>query len=124
MSDISSLSPEIIRAFLAYIQSEPHRWNSNNPHANRKVCQTTVFRYYSVLSVFCRWLWQEGTLSTNPCEKVRVTKPKPKKLKAIDPDDIRKLLNALNGRDFNSVRNKTIIRKLSLGLGIKSKNLY
>ena len=35
-TDINSVGPDIIRVFLAYIQQEPHRWGSSNPHANRK----------------------------------------------------------------------------------------
>jgi site-specific recombinase XerD len=103
------MSPDIIRAFLAYIQQEPRRWGSNNPHANRKASQTTVFRYYTVISAFASWLIREGIIENNPCNKVRVAKPKPKVLKAIEPDDIRRLLATLNGRDFNSIRNKAIL---------------
>ena len=47
-------------------------------------------------------------------------KPKaPKKVvKAIAPEDVTRLLNVLNGRDFNSIRNKAILL-LALDTGLR-----
>jgi len=107
--DVHAVTSQTIRAFLAYVKDNKFRWNSSNPRAQREVCQTTVERYHACLKAFWNWLIREEIAHDSPVNKVKVAKPLRKVMKAIEPEDMQKLLAALNGRDFESVRNKAIL---------------
>ncbi|MFC2062614.1 tyrosine-type recombinase/integrase [Chloroflexota bacterium] len=107
-----------IRSFLGYILSTEHRWGSNNSRANRKAGPVTVQRYYTGLKVFFNWCVADGYFEFSPMATLKKPKAPKKIVKAIVPEDITRLLNAINGRDFNSIRNKTII-VLALDTGLR-----
>ncbi|MFC1958566.1 tyrosine-type recombinase/integrase [Chloroflexota bacterium] len=107
--NLDEVTPMTIRSFLGYIQSTEHRWGSNNSRANRKAGQVTVQRYYTGLKVFFNWCVVEDYLVTSPMATLKKPKAPKKVVKAISAQDITKLLSAVNGRDFNSIRNKAVL---------------
>jgi len=115
---VREVTPMSIREFLGYVQSTEHRWGSDNPRANRKASQTTVQRYYSALKVFFNWSVAEGDIETSPMAALKKPKAPKKVVEAIQPTDVTRLLSAVNGRDYNSIRNKAILL-LALDSGLR-----
>ena len=105
---INAITPQIIKIFVGYIQTENHRWQSTNPMSNRKASITTSVRYLTCIKVFCQWCIAEGYTPVNPASLIKIKEPK-RLMKAVPTEDIQKLLGQFNHRDFKSVRNKAII---------------
>ncbi|MFC1893331.1 tyrosine-type recombinase/integrase [Chloroflexota bacterium] len=115
---IYEITPMAIRSFLGYIQSTEHRWGSHNSRATKKAGQVTIQRYYTGVKVFVNWCVTEGYMDTSPMTTLKKPKAPKKVVKAITPEDTNRLLNALNGKDFNSMRNKALLL-LALDTGLR-----
>jgi site-specific recombinase XerD len=115
---VHEISPMAIRSFLGYIHSTERRWGSYNSRATKRVGQVTIQRYYTGLKAFFNWCVAEDYLNTSPMSTLKKPKAPKKVVKAVTPEDITKLLNALNGRDFNSIRNKALLL-MALDTGLR-----
>jgi len=78
----------------------------------------TVQRYYTGLKVFFNWCLNEQYIEYSPMDTLKKPKAPKKIVKAVAPEDISHLLGILNGRDFNSIRNKAIFL-LALDTGLR-----
>ncbi|MFC2026775.1 phage integrase SAM-like domain-containing protein [Chloroflexota bacterium] len=53
--DISAITTNHLREFLAYLRDTPHRFNSNCPRAKKPINSTTIQKYYRALSTLINW---------------------------------------------------------------------
>jgi len=60
--DARKITTEHIREFLAWLRSTTHRWDSNNPAANKPLSSATIKRYYACLRALFNWVVSEGVL--------------------------------------------------------------
>jgi integrase/recombinase XerC len=112
----------VIRGFLGYLQSTEHRWGSSNSRAKRKAGQVTLQRYYTALKVFFNWCLSEGYIDTSLMNMVRKPEATSKMIRGLNTDEISILLNAVKGRDFDSVRNRALLL-LVLDSGLRLSEL-
>jgi len=106
--DISAITTNHLREFLAYLRETPHRFNSTCPRAMKLINSTTVQKYYRALSVLFNWSVSEGILETNSLVKIKVPRAEKKVVKALSSNEVNQLISAL-GNTFDGVRNKAII---------------
>ncbi len=106
--DISLITTNNLREFLAYLRDTPHRFNSTCPRAMRPINSTTVQKYYRALSALFNWLVNEEQISTNPLIKIKVPRAENKVIKALSSNEVNKLLSVF-GNTFEGKRNKAMI---------------
>jgi len=58
--DISAVTTNHLREFLAYLRETPNRFNSKCPRAMKPINSTTVQKYYRALSALLNWSVSEG----------------------------------------------------------------
>jgi site-specific recombinase XerD len=103
------ISPLHIRAFLWYVSSEHNRYGSNKASCRNPASASTVNRFYRTLHTFFAWLKNEDILSDNPVSHIKPPKFQSKVTVALNPDEIRKILEAFTAKNTLDVRNKAII---------------
>jgi len=81
--DISLITTNHLREFLAYLRDTPHRFNSTCPRAMKPINSTTVQKYYRALSALFNWLVNEEQISSNPLIKIKVPKAEKKVVKSL-----------------------------------------
>jgi integrase/recombinase XerC len=82
---------------------------------DKDITAVTVHRKISCLRVFFRWLRKEGTVKTDPLEKVVLPKRKKTLPVFVEERALGKLLDDNDfGNDFSGLRNRTIIEMLYL----------
>jgi site-specific recombinase XerD len=91
--DPTQISPNYIRAFLAYVGTEPIRWGATSTTACRPASPITVRHYYRVLFTFFKWLQQEELVSDNPVAHLRTPKIEQRAIQALIPKEVELLLN-------------------------------
>jgi len=69
--DISAITTQHIREFLAYLRDTDHRFNSSCPRAMKPINSTTIQKYYRALSALYNWLINEEILDYNPLVKIK-----------------------------------------------------
>jgi len=69
--DISAITTQHIREFLAYLRETDHRFNSSCPRAMKPINSTTIQKYYRALSALYNWLINEEILDYNPLVKIK-----------------------------------------------------
>ena len=106
--DISLITTNNLREFLAYLRDTPHRFNSTCPRAMKPINSTTVQKYYRALSALFNWLVNEEQISSNPLIKIKVPKAEKKVIKALSTNEINKLLSVFSNT-FEGKRNKAMI---------------
>jgi site-specific recombinase XerD len=106
---IETIDASIIRNFLGYVKDTENRWDSTNARANRMVSPTTVKSYHISLSALFTWAMEEQLITSNPMATVKKPKLPNKSVKGCEPEVIKTLLNAFNGRSFNDLRNKAML---------------
>jgi len=108
--ELESLTPDTIRRFLHYFQTETHRFTDNNRRVGKVASRSMLDAYWRTFQAFCTWLIREGLMEefNNPIRKV----DRPKQLKVVVPDipkeTLIKLLDSF-GPDFLGKRNKAIL---------------
>ena len=106
--DISLITTNHLREFLAYLRDTPHRFNSTCPRAMKPINSTTVQKYYRALSALFNWLIDEEDISINPLIKIKVPKAEKKVIKALSSNEVNQLLSIF-GNTFEGKRNKAMI---------------
>jgi len=106
--DITAITTNHLREFLAYLRETPHRFNSKCPRAMKPINSTTVQKYYRALSALFNWSINEGILETNSLIKIKVPRAEKKVIKALISTEVNQIISAL-GKTFEGTRNKAII---------------
>ena len=106
--DITAITTNNIREFLAYLRDTPHRFNSKYPRAMKPVNSTTIQKYYRALSALFNWLIREELLIYNTLIKIKVPKAEKKVVKALSYSEVGQLVNSF-GNNFEGKRNKAMI---------------
>ncbi|MFC1938967.1 phage integrase N-terminal SAM-like domain-containing protein [Chloroflexota bacterium] len=55
--DVTAITTNHLREFLAYLRETPHRFNSSCPRAMKPINSTTIQKYYRALSALFNWSW-------------------------------------------------------------------
>jgi len=106
--DISEITTQHLREFLAYLRETPHRFNSTCPRAMKPINSTTIQKYYRALSALFNWSVNEGILETSSLSRIKVPRAEKKVVKALDSKGVNQLISSLPDT-FDGVRNKAII---------------
>jgi integrase/recombinase XerD len=106
--DISGITTNHLREFLAYLRDIPHRFNSKCPRAMKPCNSTTIQKYYRALSALFNWLIREELLTYNPLIKIKVPKAEKKVVKALSYAEVNQLVSTF-GKKFEDRRNKAMI---------------
>ncbi len=106
--DISAITTNHLREFLAYLRETPHRFNSTCPRAMKPINSTTIQKYYRALSALFNWSVSEGILETSSLVKIKVPRAEKKVVKSLIHTEVNQLLGAL-GNTFEGIRNKAIV---------------
>ena len=69
----------------------------------------TIAGNYRTLSSFFAWCVRHGLLDTNPCEAVEAPRREKVVKKALTPEEVKKLLQACEGRDFVHTRARALL---------------
>ncbi|PGZ88982.1 recombinase [Bacillus sp. AFS029533] len=92
---------------------------------------STINTRVVIIKAFFKWLVDEEIISKNPVEKVKVPKREKTVIKTFDKNEVEEMINYYNGKDYVSVRNKTILTLLAeTGIrvselcGIKNDDVY
>ena len=106
--DITAITTNHLREFLAYLRETPHRFNSSCPRAMKPINSTTIQKYYRALSALFNWSVSEGILETSSLVKIKVPRAEKKVIKALSSNEANQLILHF-GDSFEGVRNKAII---------------
>ncbi len=89
-------SARAVRGFLAELQSLPARYQTHpiRPAEEGKLSVETVLGYYRTLRRFFNFLVEEGILERNPVNRIKPPRPPKHAPKAIELEDLRKLILA------------------------------
>jgi integrase/recombinase XerC len=106
--DVTAITTNHLREFLAYLRETPHRFNSTCPRAMKPINNTTIQKYYRALSALFNWAVNEGILETSSLTKIKVPKAEKKVVKALDCTEVNQVISSLPDT-FDGIRNKAII---------------
>jgi site-specific recombinase XerD len=106
--DITSITTQHLREFLAYLRETPHRFNSTCPRAKKPINNTTIQKYYRALSALFNWSISEGILDNSSLIKIKVPRAEKKVIKALDSNGVNHLISSFTNT-FEGIRNKAII---------------
>jgi integrase/recombinase XerC len=106
--NITAITTNHLREFLAYLRETPHRFNSTCPRAMKPINNATVQKYYRALSALFNWAVSEGVLETSPLIKIKVPRAERKVVKALDSNEVNQVISSLPDT-FDGIRNKAII---------------
>ncbi|HEX2154296.1 MAG TPA: hypothetical protein VHL52_09995 [Acidimicrobiia bacterium] len=73
---------------------------------------STANEEYRSLQQFWRWLFEEGEIGANPFDRMRPPRIEEKEVRVITEEEIRKLLKACDGTDFEDRRDKALFTML------------
>ena len=76
--DITAITTNHLKEFLAYLREADHRFNSTCPRAMKPINNTTVQKYYRALSALFNWSINEGILETNSLVRIKVPRAEKK----------------------------------------------
>jgi len=82
----------------------------------------TVITRWRGLRRFATWTYSEGIISADPFAGVTVKKPEPPSVPVFDDDDLRRLIAACKGKEFNDRRDEAFIRLL-IDCGLRASEL-
>ena len=106
--DVSAITTNHLREFLAYLRETPHRFNSKCPRAMKPINSTTVQKYYRALSALFNWSINEGILETSSLVKIKVPRTEKKVVKSLSSTEVSQLILSF-GDSFEGIRNRAII---------------
>jgi site-specific recombinase XerD len=106
--DITAVTTQHLREFLAYLRDTEHRFNSNCPRAKKPINSTTIQKYYRALSSLINFLIREEILEYNPLTKIKVPRAEKKVIKALSSKEVNQIIMAIPNT-YEGKRNKAII---------------
>ncbi len=104
--DVSDLTLRICKEYYLHLKDD----NSLN--------SVSVQSYIRGLRSFLRWLYDEGYIDVNICDKFKLPKATRKVIDVLSDEEIDKLLAALSGDEWLTVRNRLIVA-LMLDSGLR-----
>ena len=113
-------NPKMLLSFDIDIISEMHIHDFFNYLKGNKYRQTYIISASTALSIFFRWCKFESIILVNPCEKIKLTKPR-SKLIVCDDGIIKGLMKFI--KNPNSNPEQAMILSLILIWGLKSEDL-
>ena len=90
--NITEITTNHLREFLAYLRETPHRFNSSCPRAMKPINSTTIQKYYRALSALLNWSVSEGIIETDPLVKIKVPRAEKKVVKALSSTEVNQLI--------------------------------
>ena len=90
--DITAITTNHLREFLAYLRETPHRFNSKCPRAMKPINSTTVRKYYQALSSLFNFLIRDEVLDISPLIKIKVPKAEKKVVKSLSSTEVSQLI--------------------------------
>lgn len=109
--DVAGITLDDLRSYAAELRSRQTRY-ANNPYAKTQDGGLSAFSIASYLRGVKRlfnWLTEEGVLSTNPAQRLRVMTPKRREPKSLDVTDFVRLLDATQGSEPTQVRDRALL---------------
>jgi integrase/recombinase XerD len=125
VTTIQQLTPEVIRSYITYMKDErsPYEGDERREKAIKGLSVNTINIRLRTLRVMCRFWYSEGYLSANPMEKIKLLKSDSvDDLTGFTDTEIKKLLGAVDTRQYSGFRDK-IIMLLLLDTGIRINEL-
>lgn len=117
-----------IRRFVSFLQTSEHRWSSDLPSANRRLCDYTVQGHFRSLRAFFNFCEREEFISKSPFSNRRIPVPKvrQKVIPSYGEQQILALLNACDVQEgqlrWYRLRDRAVILLL-LDTGIRASEL-
>ena len=88
----------------------PSLWEDNPfVHDGKKLSAYSVHGYVRTIKAFWSWLMDEGYISHNPMSTLKLPKTPKKVISTFSPEQIQKVLNAIDQKNSHGFRNYTII---------------
>ena len=119
--DVDNITTAHMRSFFLYVQTERVRWEGKSASARKAISPATLHRYYKTLSVFFRWLEDEGLTSASPLQNMRKPKLPQNVVQSLTGEDLKRML-ALCDKGFLGARNRAILM-LFLDTGLRVSEL-
>lgn len=93
---LESLSPTVLRSFLAYLRDPaPHgRWGTDHHASQRETRPSTVQTYYRALRAFSNFLLEEGLLADTPLRNVKTPRVPVDQIGPLTAEQLQTLLGA------------------------------
>lgn len=115
LKDPNGITPSKVREFRLWL----NRQSTGNNKANGKTMSRKTQNYYMIaLRMFLKFLRRRG-IKTMSAEEVDLAKTPERSLDLISENELKRLLNAPNGDDIKSLRDKAILEMLfSTGLRV------
>jgi integrase/recombinase XerD len=130
IDDVKKVKSAHVRHYIKYLRergkytavSNERSTSVNHPDHrndfNKPVSDTTIANYLRNIKVFFNFLYREHEIKTNPVENIENIKPKRKKKKLLERDDIKKVLMAFDITTFHGYRN-WLVARLILDTGVR-----
>lgn len=109
--DLASIDVNLIRSFLAYVQTATERWGIGSKSSEHKASMATVDAYWRTLQSFFTWLVKENVLDIkdNPIKRIPRPRFQQKVVRDIPLELIRQALAIFGTNTFLGLRNCAII---------------
>lgn len=109
--DIATVTVNDLRRWVADLRSRPTRYSQTTarPEVPGGLSMATVASHVRACKRLFHWLVDEGELSANPAQRIKVPKLPRGEPKAYDQADLERLLQATAGDDPANLRNRFII---------------
>ncbi|NOQ17744.1 MAG: hypothetical protein GQ507_00690 [Dehalococcoidales bacterium] len=105
--DITAITTNHLREFLAYLRETPHRFNSTCPRAMKPINSTTIQKYYRALSSLFNWSINEGILENSSLVKIKVPRAEKKVVKSLSSTEVNQPISSF-GDTFEGIRNRAL----------------
>ena len=90
--DITAITTNHLREFLAYLRETPHRFDSTCPRAKKPINSTTVQKYYRALSSLFNFLIRDEVLDISHLIKIKVPRAEKKIVKSFSSNEVNQLM--------------------------------
>jgi site-specific recombinase XerD len=102
----AAIHREHIEAFLTHLMTEP------NSRTGKPASPATAATRYRALRVFFNWLLDMGEITRHPMERMKSPRLPQKPPPLLTEDQLRKLIKACEGKEFDERRDMALLRLL------------
>jgi site-specific recombinase XerD len=113
--DVDAVTITDLRRYAAELRGRSTRY-ADNPYAATQqggLSPFTVASYLRGIKRLFNWLTEEGVLTTNPAQRLRVQTPQRREPKAVDLEDFRRLLAATADNTPDDIRDRALLLLLA-----------
>ena len=119
----TEIGKEEARRFISHLQTEVTRWESSSSiHDDKRLSAYSVQGYARTIKAFWSWLMDEGYITHNPMNSLKLPKTPRKVISTFSQEQIQKILGAIDKKSSHGFRNYTMILLL-LDSGIRLSEL-